>query len=152
LFGTSGGSESAVTAQASTLFDILNGIILDARLGPMANGERSLAALHLEFLKNAFPDFKDLVIFDRGYPSFELFQLCLSLSISFIMRVKSKFNCDIDALSLGCHNFKLRQDGEEIKLRIIKFKLSTGETQTLATNQFDYSLGQKHFMELYSLR
>jgi hypothetical protein len=152
IFGTYGGSDAAVTAQCSTLFDVLNGIFLDVRMGPISNGERSLAALHLEFLKKVFPDFEDLVLLDRGYPSIELFRLFDSLSKIFIMRIKSKFNVYIDALPLGCHNLKLRQNGEEIKLRIIKFKLPTGETETLVTNLFDYNLGQKHFMELYSLR
>jgi hypothetical protein len=152
VFGTSGGSDAAVTAQGSTIFDVLNRIVLDARLGPMTNSERTQAVPHLDYLNSAFPCSKDLVVFDRGYPSFELFQDCEARSIKYIMRVRSKFNSDIDKLELGCHNFTLCQKGKEINLRIIKFRLSTGETETLATNLFDYKLGQKHFKKLYSLR
>jgi hypothetical protein len=152
VFGTSGGSDVAVTARGSTLFDVLNGLVLDVLLSPKKTDERSQAELHLEYLKGAFPDSKDLILFDRGYPSFQLFCYCQSRSIKFVMRVKSKFNTDIDKLPLGCHNFTLRRGVEEIKLRIIKFKLSTNVTETLATNLFDYSLGQKHFKRLYFLR
>lgn len=69
------------------------------------------------------------------------------------MRVKSKFNILIDELGLGCHNFVLTNDnGEEVKCRIIKFKLPSNEIETLITNIFDYNLGIKHFKELYFLR
>ena len=69
------------------------------------------------------------------------------------MRVRSKFNISIDALGIGCHNFVLKsKENEEIKCRIIKFKLSNNEIETLITNLFDYNLGIKHFQELYFLR
>jgi hypothetical protein len=39
IFGTSGGSNSAITAQSSVLYDVLNDIIIDARIYPMSKGE-----------------------------------------------------------------------------------------------------------------
>jgi hypothetical protein len=68
------------------------------------------------------------------------------------MRLRRKFNTSIDKMSLGCHNFILTQDTKSIKVIIIKFKLPKGEIETVITNLFDYSLGQKAFKELYFRR
>jgi hypothetical protein len=153
LFGTLGSKDTAATAQASTLYDVLNKIIVDAIIGPMSTGERTMAMQHLDYLKNNnSPGIKNLVLFDRGYASFELIRLCFAYGITFVMRLKSKFNCAIDKLPLGCHNFILCQGDEKIKIRVIKFRLSDGKVETLITNLFDYNLGQKAFKELYAKR
>jgi hypothetical protein len=153
-FGTLGKNGSAVTAQSSVLYDILTGIIIDAILQPSWVDERTLAMEHLKQLQEMRCDYKDLVLFDRGYPSFELIQFCEYNGITFIMRVKRKFNTDIDKLALGCHNFNLKNKNEKpIRVRVIKFKLpKSGETETLITNLFDYSLGLEAFRKLYFKR
>jgi hypothetical protein len=92
VFGTAGRGETAVTAQSSCLYDVLNGFIIDARIAPMSTDERSLAMQHVDHLAN-LPSFKkELVIFDRGYPSFELLSHCEEKHISYLMRLRSKFN------------------------------------------------------------
>jgi hypothetical protein len=152
VFGTSSGSEAAVSAQGSTFVNVLNGFIVDALLEPMSNCERTLATRHFSFLKEFFPDSKDLVIFDRWYPSFELIRHCVSLGTTFVMRLRTKFNREIDDLPHGCHNFTLSQNGQGIRLRVIKFKLAEDVDETLLANLFDYGLGERHFKEIYSLR
>lgn len=151
-FGTFGGNEKSVTAQGSVLFDVLNNIVIDGCLTPISSGERVSAVEHISFLTK-MPSFSnELIIFDRGYPSLELIQLLESHSIKYLMRVKSKFNIEIDTLSVGCHNFKLGNKEELIKCRVIKFKLPSNEIETLITNVFDYNLGINAFKELYFLR
>jgi hypothetical protein len=154
IFGTLGKNDSAATAQSSVLFDVLNGYVLDAILQPLSVNERTMAIEHLKQMKEIGTNQKFLVIFDRGYPSFELIQHCILNSVTFIMRLKSKFNCEIDKMGLGCHNYKLTKNNEEpINVRVIKFKLpNSGETETLITNLFDYSLGVKAFRQLYFKR
>jgi hypothetical protein len=154
IFGTVGRNDSAPTAQSSVLYDVLNGYIVDANCQPMSVDERTMAIEHLEQLKEISSNYKNLVLFDRGYPSFELIKKCVSMDITFVMRVKTKFNCEIDNLPLGCHNFILQKNHEEsIKVRVIKFKLpKSKETETLITNLFDYSLGIKAFRKLYFKR
>ncbi len=55
-------------ACASVLYDLLNNIVIDAVLEDKAYGERVLATSHLQYTQK-----NDLIIFDRGYPSIELF-------------------------------------------------------------------------------
>jgi hypothetical protein len=54
VFGTSGRNETAQTAQASALYDVLNGTFFDPRLGPMSTGERAMAMSHLGYLRDNF--------------------------------------------------------------------------------------------------
>ena len=153
IFGTSGRNDTAATAQASALYDVLNGIIIYASIGPMSIGERVRARQHLDRLRDNFSNgINDLVLFDRGYPSFELIQHCIKNEITFLMRVKTKFNHEIDDMALGCHNHFLSRGNERYKIRVIKFRLPDGEIETLITNIFDYKLGSEAFKKLYFKR
>lgn len=68
-------------ARVSQMFDPLNKITVDAIISPKNIGERQLAATH--FL-NLLED--DLVLLDRGYPAYWLFNLILSLGANFCAR------------------------------------------------------------------
>jgi hypothetical protein len=50
-------------AIASAYYDVLNDLILDARIAPLDQDERSLAAEHLILSHE-----NDLILYDRGYP------------------------------------------------------------------------------------
>jgi hypothetical protein len=153
IFGTFGRNNKAATAQGSALFDVLNNIIVDASIYPISIGERLMAMCHMDFLKNnVSTGIKNLVLFDRGYASFELIEYCVACGVTYVMRLKSKFNSRIDLLPLGCHYFTLRQGGKECFFRVIKFKLDTGEIETLITNLFDENLGTEDFKDLYNKR
>ncbi len=57
-------------ARVSILCDVNEGMIIDAQMDSYAVGERVLAKRHLEVFE-AYKRKKDLIIFDRGYPSNE---------------------------------------------------------------------------------
>lgn len=69
-------------ARVSELFDVLNKLTVDALLYPKSFGERQLAAQHLLKL---MPN--DLVLLDRGYPAWWLFQLIISMNGHFCARI-----------------------------------------------------------------
>jgi hypothetical protein len=75
-----------------------NKIIVDAVLEPMAVDERTLAGRHIEKLTGKASFGKELILFDRGYPSIELINTLREANISFLMRVKRKFNTAIDEM------------------------------------------------------
>jgi hypothetical protein len=151
FFGTFGKTTSP-TGQGSILYDILNRVIVHGIIEPISTGERTLAKVHMSFLSKMKSFFKELIIFDRGYPSFEMFEYCNNLGITFLMRVKSNFNNAIKDLPLGCHKIILFNAGKEIIVRVIKFTLPKGEVETLVTNLFDYNLGVRAFQKLYFMR
>jgi hypothetical protein len=153
-FGTSGAGSISPTAQGSILYDVLNKMVVDARIEPMKIDERTVAEKHIRHLQKleSFEEWKELILFDRGYPSFKLIEELLEQKIHFLMRVRVKFSTAIDALCYGDHLVELEQDGQLIPLRVIKFRLSSGEVETLITDIMDKKISVKTFKKLYFMR
>ena len=95
-FGALGKEKTAPTAQGSVLYDVLNDIIVDAAIEPLTTDERTLAKAHINACKSIAPGDKKLNIYDRGYASFDLIETHENEGLFYLMRVKSKFNNDID--------------------------------------------------------
>jgi len=152
-FGTVGKGSTAATAQASALYDVFNNVLVDAQMEPIRTNERALALRHIRELCG-MPSFdKELILFDRGYASFELIEAMNSCNIRFLMRVRRKFSLDIDRLQEGDHNVILKKNGhEDICVRAIKFTLPSGEDETLVTDLMDERMGIKAFKGLYFKR
>jgi hypothetical protein len=153
-YGTSGGSDRSAAARGSILYDVLNRMVVDARIEPMKVDERTLAEKHIQRLGKlkSFEEWKELVLFDRGYPSFELIKQLLEQKIHFLMRVRTKFSTLIDALCPGDHVVKLEQEGQVIPIRVIKFSLCSGEIETLITDIMDKRISVETFKGLYFKR
>lgn len=103
---------------------MLNDIVADALIKPLSTDERTLAKLHLDACKDIAPNDKKLIIFDRGYPSFELIEKLENNGFYYVMRVKSKFNNDIDGQTTSDGYVWLKLDGKCIHVRVIKFESS----------------------------
>jgi hypothetical protein len=147
-----GKAGSAPTAQASILYDVQNDIVIDAQIEPLSVDERTLAKEHIDNCKELLPDEKKLIIFDRGYPSFDLIEKLTNNEFHFVMRVKSKFNKDIDAQTTPDGYVWLEKDAKRIHIRVVKFQLDNGEIETLITNIEDRRLGKNAFKNLYFMR
>ena len=145
-FGGTGAKASSPTARMSIAYDILNDFIMEANFSPLIVSERDHAKNHIEQVGKMI-DLKDSVfIMDRGYASQELIEL-LSKKSSYLFRLRTKFSTEIDALSLGSHIITMYGD---VKVRIVKFTLPSGEIETLLTNLFD--LDESEFKDLYFRR
>jgi hypothetical protein len=149
-FGNAGRTEggSAVTAQSSCLYDVLNDIIADAHLEPIDADERTLALRHLKHLCGMATFGKELAIMDRGYASADLIEAYSKANVRFVMRIRKKFNLDIDSLPVGDHRYMLGLR----PIRVIKFLLSSGDMETLITDLFDKRMGESAFKTLYFRR
>jgi len=152
-FGTVGRGDIATTAQGSALYDVLNNILIDTQIEPITTDERTLAMQHIEELCR-LPSFdKECILFDRGYASFELIEIMKDRKISFVMRIRRKFNLTIDQLEIGDHTVILQKDGhKDIVVRAVKFALSSGEAETLITDITDKRMGITSFKALYFRR
>lgn len=80
------------------------------------------------------------------YASRELIDL-LSEKSHYLFRLRTKFSTKIDDLPLGSHVITMY---DNVKVRIVKFTLPSGETQTLMTDLFD--LDEAGFKDLYFRR
>jgi hypothetical protein len=152
-----------VQARISVLYDVLNRFAIDGVLVPLSTGESVLALNHLVFAKA-----NDLIIYDRGYPSFNLIYEHFEKGVDFLIRVRADFSNLTRKFHLsGLQSAMVQmQPGKNIKLsdkpyskntfkevRLVRVELPNGDTEILITSLFDT---QKYpnslFKELYSLR
>lgn len=162
-------------ARASHLYDVLNGITIDANISPYTTGERDIAIQHFEKLRSNWDiEFlqKILVIFDRGYPSLPFIVYLLKCGINFLMRSNNQFLKEVnDVVKAGKRDTIIRISlnratraaktelrqlfpdidmNEVISLRVVIVTLSTGEEEILITSLLDkQQYPYKMFRELY---
>jgi len=153
-FGGHGAKGTTPTAQVSMLYDIINDLVIDALIEPMKNGEQALALAHIKRLAGieTFEQWQELVILDRGYSSKDIISELISRKMHCLIRVRAKFSTAIDALGLGDHLLALEHGAKRLPVRVIKFPLSSGETETLVTSVMDAKYGVSEFKELYFKR
>lgn len=152
-YGTMGADASAPTAQVSILYDVLNDAIVDAYLEPLGCDERTQAEWHLNhFSMNPAADGRNVFLYDRGYPSFELIERHMDDGHHFVMRVRRKFSANIDALDAPDGFVDLTKNGKTLTIRVLKFTLDSGEKEVLITNLTDARMGVNAFKKLYFLR
>jgi len=153
IYGVMGANSSSPTAQGSICYDVLNKVVVDAQIEPLVVDERTLALRHIKNMELSRRFEKELVIMDRGYASFDLVSELRKENIAFLIRVKSKFNKDIDAQTEPDGIVALRKEGcTDMEVRVIKVTLDSGETETLITSLFEEDMGVDDFKELYHLR
>lgn len=134
-------------ARVSQLFDVLNKITVDAIIKPKSIGERELAAQHV---LNLMPN--DLILLDRGYPAWWLFNLILSMDANFCARisctkwkaVRTFFHSGLSEkiIDLPVHPTSVAQcrqmglDTAPLKLRLIRIE-NDGNVAVLITSLID---------------
>ena len=146
-FGGTGRNADSPTAKISLLYDVLNDFVVDAVIGRAGASERDFALGHMEKLRDIRPGVEKLLIFDRGYPSAALIHELDVQGLHFLMRVKSKWNREIDETTAADSLVKVN---EVTTIRVVKFQLPSGETETLVTNLFNLTL--EEFPALYFKR
>jgi len=160
-------------ARVSCLFDVLNNIALDSCIvnknsseknDLIAYDERTLALKHFEYCKE-----DDLVIMDRGYPSYELFvaaykrtNILCRIRKNIFAKAKFLFNAHSEKkdviLEINAPKY-LRDDlrsmniPTKMKIRFVQVVLDNGTVEVLATNILDNAkIKTSDFKELYSMR
>lgn len=162
-------SKNIVQARVSLLYDVLNSVVVDAVLTDTKTHEIKIAKNeHLQHVKK-----NDLIIFDRGYPSYEMFaSITHTCKADYLIRIKTttykkhtaqlfdKDN-DIDDIIVNlapstkevkdiCEEEKLP---ETIQVRFIKVILDNGDIEVLATSILNKEkLQTSDFKELYFQR
>lgn len=156
--------KKVVLARVSKAYDVLNKISIDAQLVKRSIGEHTLANRHLEHCGKG-----DLMLYDRGYPSYDTFRNVLEAGGHFCARVAvSNWKVAKELVSSSkkevvaeiMPGYELRKKYKEqdiivepIKCRFICVDLPSGEKEVLITSliddvRFPHSL----FKGLYHLR
>lgn len=152
-FGLSSNQNKTRTAvaTASALYDVLNDIIVDARITKYKTSERYIAKQHIEVLVNRIPSKNNIVIFDRGYPSYDMFDHLNDKGLLFLMRVSTSFKL-VQSIDSDDSILEYKLKGEIKKVRVLRIKLSEDVTEVLVTNIYDEKITTIEFKELYFLR
>ena len=132
-FGYLGSNKTACRARASILCDVLNGVVVHSELKSIQVDERTMALNHINYF-DEYAKENDIIIFDRGYPSKKLIAMFDSKKWKYLMRVSKGFNPQIDNSTEQEFYITICYDNKDYKVRVLKLKLQTGETEILLTN------------------
>jgi len=140
-------------AKASGIYDIENDMMITSIVTKYTTGEREIAIQLIEKLKQLGLK-NDLIIFDRGYPSRDLFLYLEESRIKYVCRISSQKIRQIHRAQEPDQNIKLitKRGQPDLNIRVLRFVLDSGEEEVLVTNLFDESLGIQEFKELYFKR
>lgn len=152
-----------VQAKVSVLYDVLNNYVLDGKLVPLSVGELVSAIGHLEYTRP-----KDLIIYDRGYPAFQLIFEHYRQNIDFVIRAKKDFNKQTIAFFASGEITRIVKiyPGKNTKIsdkpynyqtyqmvRLVRVELPNGEPEILITSLLDSKkYTSKIFKDLYFQR
>jgi hypothetical protein len=146
-------------------YDVLNQIALKSILAPASSYEVDLG---IQMLTDPVIQEKDLLIYDRGYASYEFLATLKQLGKNFIVRIPKKSFKETRSLFEGQGHWsqiakltpprekkqtiKAKELPNEIEIRFVSVVLSTGEIEVLATSLMDKSIKREEFKQLYNLR
>lgn len=144
--------DSQVQALVSCLYDLMNGIIVDARFEACTANERNAAkdmisAFNIEQVQNP------VFIMDRGYPSADLIEAIMQAGYKYVMRCSSVF---VHKMHLpkddNVFEYQFTTAKKTLKVRVVKVRLSENSTEYLVTNLFDENISVDDFKWLYGQR
>ena len=152
-----------VQAKVSVLYDVLNGLALDVILDKPRAAERDLALKHRHYWQ-----LKDLIIYDRGYPSFDFIYEHVDHQVDCLIRAKPTHSYVVrDFVASGKKSLVTlihpERDGpfknkgynrrSTIQVRLLRIDLPGGETEVLITTLLDsQKYPTKLFKKLYFMR
>lgn len=154
------------------MVDVLNGYIIDTQIKPYRSSELEMEKEHLKHAKELIIDTPIIRLKDKNYRSVEDFFYSNKSNEKFVTRLKSSnYKEYIENRQTQDEEIEIKYQYDRvryyrkrnpelyeelmkhksIKIRIVKFKLETGEEEILATNlgmEFTYT----DIAELYKLR
>jgi hypothetical protein len=168
-YAENGTGSKTARAMSSDLYDIENDIIISAKLDRYTSSERKLAKENIEkMLGYKHDNSKNLILFDKGYPSIEMISFLMEKGINFLMRAKKVSLKEIDEAKEEDQEITIKIDknrrkelkrqgadfqvGQSFKIRVIRVKLENGEEEILITNLSPDILSVDEAKELYFKR
>lgn len=145
--------------------DLRNNFCLSAKIADFKSSERDM-------LKSILPDalnilscikHKKLLLLDRGYPSFEIYNLLKNSQLHFVIRAQTTSQIIKDFLASRKKEewvdyvapkgyVRSNGDAKPTSIRLIRVELKSGETEVLVTNLAEKQMDYAHFKALYAMR
>jgi len=154
---------SIVQGRCSVLYDVENNYVIDAVLAPLKKGERALAEPHFQYCKPG-----DLLIYDRGYPSYEFISDHINRGLDYLMRIKTTFSKTVIDFELSKKKSQVLSffpgknvnlsdkpydKSTPIKVRLVRIELPSGQVEILVTSLLESKTYPTNiFKSLYAKR
>lgn len=152
-------------ATISILYDVLNLLTLDGQIGPYRSSEKELLHRHLPLLNPG----EDLLLLDRGYPSFALMFELQAKGIDYCIRLQEGWWLEVRKMLAEGETDKLvsftlpaserhllaqyTTQNAQIKCRLVIVELADGKKEVLCTSVTDANKLPYHsFGPLYHCR
>lgn len=142
-------------ARISLLYDLQEDIVVDGLINKYLYAERSSAQKHLDYLELAGLAERSILLFDRGYPSYDFFQRIEKGGYYYLMRIQE----NVKSLTRLDKNDEItsyvpipRKGIDPIKVRVVHVTLEDGTDECLVTNLMDPSVSPEMLKELYFMR
>lgn len=139
-------------ARLSALYDITNDLIVDVQFTGISVGEREHA--HRLLSSKALTTskkYKNLIIFDRGYPSRALIHELEDKGLSYLIRCSHSFLSCVNECPDGDHVVEDNYKGRSTQLRVIK-DTTDNEPHIFVSNLFGGAQGAEYHQNLYHRR
>jgi hypothetical protein len=78
-------------ATGSMIYDVLNDYIIEAKINKYKYAERKSAIEHLDRVEELSFGKNTILVFDRGYPSYDMFNQINDLGYSFVIRTSKSY-------------------------------------------------------------
>ncbi len=151
-FGSSKNQSGEVArARASCIYDVLNKLVIQSKIDRVDVSEKIIAMEMIEGM-NRYEKYKDLIIFDRGYPSAEMVAFLYNKKTDFLMRVKQSFSNQIKNASKKDQIITMIHEGEKYPVRVLRVMISEGVEEVLITSLLDKNISPEDFKALYFIR
>lgn len=177
-YGNNSGREEqrpCARALTSSIYDVVNNMIIDCQIASIKTSERELALSNIEgmieTIGNRIELEKTIIIFDRGYPSTEMIGLLDELGVKYLFRLSTNtFKENVKKMKTKDEETKIyitksrknaiKDEGlkallskrEYLESRLVKYELKTKEEEILITNLKKEEFGTEEIGELYFKR
>lgn len=144
-------AENKTNARISLLYDVVSNYVIDAQIGSIGISERDYAIKNLAYFSSVC-DEKDIVIFDRGYPSRDMIAALTRMGCKYLMRLQASCFKGVKESPSNDFRITVSTKTDTYSVRVVRVILKSGEVETLITNLSENEFDANDFLELYFLR
>lgn len=143
--------ENKTNAEISLLYDVISHYVIDAQIGSIGVCEREYAKKNLAYFSSVC-DEKDIVIFDRGYPSRDMIATLTGMGCKYLMRLPDSSFKGVKENPSNDFRITVPTKTDTYSVRVVRVILKSGEVETLITNLSEDEFSADDFLDLYFLR
>ena len=144
-------TKEVARARALCILDISNNIIISSTIEHYKTSERKMAMDLIRKLP-VYPDIKELMLFDRGFPSAEMVAFLSESKKDYVMRVSKTFSNSIINATNEDQIITMQYGSKSYPVRVIRLLLDSGETEILITSLLHNNITISEFKALYFMR